>query len=123
MTNEPYATEMRGWALLRSRVSGWYIRNISRRIPRLVWIGDEIDLRVTFKDIGALYGDSKSLDRIFEADKIFRDMGINFDTGSGCHGRDWEWDHSLSGPISVVFRGMARNPERRTLRPKLKLVS
>ena len=95
---------------------------ISRRFPRLVWYGDEIDVRVTFKGIGVLGG---GFEQEFDADRLFRDMGINFDTGCGCHGRDWEWDWSLRGPISVKFRGRAKHPERRIAeeRPELKLVS
>ena len=38
-------------------------------------------------------------------------MGITFDSGCGSHGRDWEWDDSLAGPISVRFRGRAKHPE------------
>ena len=40
------------------------------------------------------------------------DLGlIKHEPGIG--GRDWEWDWSLSGPISVTFRGRAARPGQR----------
>ena len=126
---EPHATEMRGLALLRSKILSWFTRNISRKIPRLVWIGDEIDVRVVFTQDPLNQADPlRGLfsGGLFEIEKQLHRMGVGFDTGQGCGGRDWEWDWSLSGPISVVFRGRARNPELRTLKltkPKLSLVS
>jgi hypothetical protein len=105
------------WDRLKREV--WHFR-LKRWLPRLVWIDDEIDVRVTFKDIGALGGNPS---RVWDASKLLYDMGIQFDAGSGHHGRDWEWDYSLSGPISVVFKGRAKHPEKRTLkvvqRPKI----
>lgn len=92
---------------------------LRRKLPYLVWHGDEVDVRVTLKDLGALGGEAS---RVWDAQATLNDMGISFDTGSGFHGRDWEWDWSLRGPISVSFRGRARNPERRLARPKPKLV-
>jgi len=112
--------EMTRWQMLRSRLSiGW--TRFRRRLPYLVWYGDELDVGVTLKDIAALGGDPQCA---FEAQALLNRMGISFDTGSGCHGRDWEWDFSLRGPISVTFKSRARHPERRVLaaRPELKLV-
>ena len=71
----------------------WHWR-LKRWIPRLVWLGDEIDVGVTFKNIGALGGTDPPCDQdaaVWDAQDAFRRMGIGFDTGSGCDGRDWEW--------------------------------
>ena len=90
----------------------WHWR-LKRWIPRLVWLGDEIDVGVTFKNIGALGGTDPPCDQdaaVWDAQDAFRRMGIGFDTGSGCDGRDWEWDWSLKGPISIRFRGRAKHP-------------
>jgi hypothetical protein len=112
--------EMSRWQMIKNRFRGDWKR-FRRKLPYLVWYGDELDVGVTLKDIAALGGDPKCA---FEAQDMFNRMGISFDTGSGSHGRDWEWDWSLRGPISVQFRSRARNPERRVLetKPELKLV-
>jgi len=108
---EPMAREYPWWRGLWSTLKCelWH-RRLKRWIPRLVWLDDEIDVCVHFKDIGALGGDPRC---IFEVDQLLHHMGLQFDTGSGCDGRDWFWDWSLSGPISVTFRGRAKNPEKR----------
>lgn len=109
-------------AFLRRHV--WYslVRLRRRFVPYLVWHGDEVDVGVHFKGLGALGGDPGV---VFVAEKAIRSMGISFDAGSGCDGRDWEWDWSLRGPLSVTFRARARNPERRIPErcPALRLVS
>lgn len=97
-----------------------------RYIPFLVWWGDEIDVKVTLRDnkLPSIEGASpeiaaqaalQALSRgsFYEVEKLMREVGISFDTGMGFGGRDWEWDYSLSGPISVTFKGRAQNPERR----------
>lgn len=94
---------------------------VRRKLPHLVWRDDEVDVCVTMKDLGALGGEITSRERLFQAQKFLNEMGICFDTGSGFHGRDWEWDFSLRGPISVRFRRVTEHPERRTARPKPKL--
>ena len=43
------------------------------------------------------------LKTLFEIEKKFRKIGVSFDTGAGCGGRDWEWDWSLSGPIKLTL--------------------
>ncbi len=113
--------EMNWWERLLSRTGGVLVR-VRRRLPHLVWHGDEIDVRVTLKDLGALHGAGTSLDRVFEVQRLLSEMGITFDSGSGPHGRDWEWDFSLSGPISVQFDRSAARPERRTARHKPRLI-
>lgn len=90
-----------------------WLRRLRRKLPYLVWHGDELDVRVTLR------GDT---DLLFAAQTPLRDLGISFDTGMGNGGRDWEWDFSLQGPISVRFGGRAKYPERRHARPKPQLV-
>ena len=48
-----------------------------------------------------------------KAKQHLNEIGITFDSGMGFDGRDWEWDYSLEGPISVRFKRRAANPERR----------
>jgi len=45
------------------------------------------------------------LDQVFRLEGILREMGVRFDTGTGCGGRDWNWDTALKGPVSVLFMG------------------
>ena len=111
-------TEMSRYRCILSRTHIWFVHQ-RHCLPYLVWYGDEIDVGVTLKDLGALGGDPS---RVWDAQKCLSDMGIRFDTGSGCYGRDWEWDYSLEGPISVRFRCRAQRPERRTARPRPKLI-
>jgi hypothetical protein len=92
---------------------------LRRKLPHLVWHGDEIDVRVTLAtesltatDLGGAYHQFTG-SQLREIEGHLRDLGITFDTGLGPDGRDWEWDYSLSGPISVAFKGRAKNPERR----------
>jgi hypothetical protein len=97
-----------------------------RKMPYIVWYGDELDVRVTLTEhklqqeadpFRQLFGGA-----VFQIEKQMRALDIGFDTGMGGGGRDWEWDYSLSGPISVAFRGRAKRPEKRTARPRPRLV-
>ena len=118
--------EMTRWEQIRSNIKYWYIR-LRRKLPYLVWWNDELDVTVTLSQdkldptapnpFKSLFGGA-----FYEVEKIFREMGISFDTGMGCEGRDWEWDFSLKGPISIRFRSRAQKPERRMERPKPTLV-
>lgn len=97
-----------------------WLRNIWARRPRLVWPGDEIDVGVTFTDETLDPSDPhRSLfsGRMAEVEAALLEAGIKFDRGIGLGGRDWEWDWSLSGPISVRFRCLAKKPENRRARP------
>ena len=38
-----------------------------------------------------------------QAEKHLLEAGISFDTGGGFGGRDWEWDWSLEGPVTVYY--------------------
>ncbi len=117
------------WGRLMREV--WHFR-LKRWIPRLVWLGDEIDVVVTLTEdklpegLGPADNPLRLLfsGGLFEIEKQLRTMGITFDTSMGFGGRDWEWDYSLAGPISVRFKGRAKHPERRVRKecPKPRLV-
>lgn len=110
------AREMTRWEWLRSRVSIWWTLNITRCIPHLVWYGDELDALITFKD-----PDPQAMHK---ADEAMRDLGLEFDAGWWMDppAREWEWDYCLRGPVSVKFKGRAKHPDHRVIRPKPMLV-
>lgn len=100
-----------------------YVRLVQLRrryVPMLVWHNDEVDVVVTFKedilraaDIGEAMAQFASPGSLYEAKRHLNEIGISFDSGIGMEGRDWEWDWSLRGPISVRFRRRAKRPELR----------
>ena len=99
---------------------GQWRRRLRRWLPSLVWIGDEIDVCVTFPEnrlqqpATADHAAEQLLSGALpEIETRFGALGIEFDTGLGPDGRDWEWDWSLHGPISVKFRGRANRRDRR----------
>ncbi len=108
---------------LRARLGQWWARQ-RRRLPYLIWWNDELDVKVTLSE-DKLRDEENPLPQLFsgafaEVERQLGEMEIFFDTGLGPDGRDWEWDWSLHGPISVRFRGRARHPERRvSRRPRL----
>ena len=121
--------EMTRFERWRERIRVELITFRRRRIPYLVWWGDEIDVRVVLME-DKLPAES-SIDQAFssfygsgirDVEMKLYQMGVTFDTGMGYHGRDWEWDFSLSGPISVTFKGAASRPERRKEKFKPRLV-
>lgn len=115
------------WYVGIRRIYDFWFYRLRRWIPRLVWIGDEIDVCVTFKEdklnqenpLGGFMSGG-----IYDIQSRLSNMGITFDTSCGLDGRDWEWDWSLSGPISIQFRGRAKRPDKRVRNenPKLRLV-
>lgn len=123
-TDDGSAREMTRLQIVRSRLSILATR-LRRKLPYLVWYGDELDVRVTFSQnkldpenpMRSLFSGA-----LYEVEKQMRDMDINYDTGIGCAGRDWEWDFSLKGPISVTFRSRATRPERRKEPPRPHLI-
>ncbi len=121
----PGAREATRWEALRFRLGGWWYWTIGRRIPRLVWIGQEVDVTITFTQdplIPIEFDPEKPFGSLFDGEladmrqRLAR-MGITFDTGQGPGGRDWEWDWSLKGPVNVRFRGAAKHAERRKPKP------
>ena len=79
-------------------------------IPHLVWEGQEVDVLVSFKS-GALYNTEDKWP--WGVEDGMEQLGIKFDMGSGLDGRKWYWDWSLRGPISVSFRRVTEEPEKR----------
>lgn len=130
----PSIGEMPWWrcklSALRRRLLWWR----RRWIPYLVWYGDELDVRVVLSQdkLPAIEfaGDAppeEAFRPLFsgsfaEIEERFLEVGISFDKGIGLHGRDWEWDWSLKGPISVQFRARATKPGLRKERSRPKLV-
>lgn len=105
------------------------VTRLRRRLPYLVWRDDEIDVVVTFPAATLPAGlDLHDAMRelysgpLHEIESQLSRLGIGFDKGVGFGGRDWEWDCSLSGPISVRFRRRSKRPLRRTgISPKAPL--
>lgn len=72
-----------------------YVVDKRRREP--VYVGIHFDLsKVNINDLHKI-------------EKLLYKNGINFDMGSGDNVRDWEWDWSLKGPITVTFRQFENN--------------
>jgi hypothetical protein len=123
-SDEPAGREMTFTERVISRIKYWAIRQ-RRKLPYLVWWNDELDVGVCLSQdklnpeagLAQLHNGA-----FYEAEKIFREMGIDFDTGLGPDGRDWEWDWSLKGPISVRFHGRAKCPHLRMEHPKPRLL-
>ncbi len=87
-----------------------FFSRLSTYIPRLVWEGDEIDVDIVIQ------GD---IAKIFQVEEKFHDLGIEFDAAYGYGLRDWEWDWSLSGPISIKFVRRSKNKDQRlVLKPE-----
>lgn len=101
--------------LFKDRVARWRLRYI----PRLMWHGQQVDIRITFTE-NRLHaaGHDEAIGQLKngqlpEIAKMLHELGIEFDTGLGERGRDWEWDFSLRGPVSVEFIGPCKTVERR----------
>jgi hypothetical protein len=119
LSGEPaIARELTKWELFLSRID-YYWTQLRRKFPYLVWYDQEIDVGVRFVSYRLFAADFDEAfaqfysGKIYEAERLLKDVGLHFDTGMGCGGRDWEWDYSLTGPISVRFRRRARYPDKR----------
>lgn len=122
-TGGPVAMEMTPLEQMRSRIKYWFIRQ-RRKLPHLVWWGEEVDVTITFSQHGLPEGADMAeamqylyRSRMAEIEAALKEIGISFDRGGGYDGRDWEWDWSLKGPVSVRFRERSRNPHLRRARP------
>jgi len=71
--------------------------NDTKKIPNDPNRGQEAEVRLEFKV------DDK--DKLFEIEKLLRELGVSFDTGYdfGEKRRDWEMDWSLRGLVKVIF--------------------
>ena len=130
--SEPGAHEYPKWRTAWNRAfrEVWTYR-LRRWLPRLVWLGDELDVQITWIADKPEEGQEPSFGLLFnggiyEIESQLHHMGIGFDAGIGRGGRDWEWDWLLSGPVRVKFRGRAKHPERRVsnepTRPALRII-
>lgn len=104
-----------------------YWRALLRKLPRIVWYGQEIDVLVTFTNeklppvttnqlsdfLSKQVNPQLMPDGIGEATIALLKSGISFDTGFGERGRDWYFDYSLRGPVRVKFLGPAKYPLKR----------
>jgi hypothetical protein len=125
---QPIGCERTKLELFFYHTKRWLTRQ-RRKLPYLVWWNDEVDVTVTFSQHrlpdGATLDEAVSYlyrSRMAEIETSLAEIGISFDRGGGYDGRDWEWDWSLKGPISVRFRHRATKPERRRERLKPQLV-
>lgn len=120
---DPLARETSVIERIRSRLRGCLTR-LRRRLPHVIWAGQEVDVHVTLMGAGPDFearaeGDGSRAIR--QAQTALHEAGIQFDSGGGLGVRDWQWDYSLNGPISVTLVGKARRPDRRreALKPRL----
>lgn len=120
------AREMTRIGVWRSRVNNWLSAQ-RRRLPYLVWHGDDLDVRITFVENRLVptefnpdnpssirnVQDQLNAGLLPDIERKMREIGVTFDKGLGPDGRDWEWDWSLSGPVNIRFIGRASKPEKR----------
>lgn len=66
--------------------------------PSIIWRRQECEVLVCFDT------SKVPLEKVLKAERAIRNLGISFDAGAGCGTRHWEWDSSLSGPITVKFK-------------------
>ena len=95
------------------------LKTLRRRwFPYLVWHGQPAWVRVTFTEAKLPAIEGPDLQKVLaqsvavfgsghiaEIERALAEIGIEFDTGAGPNGRDWEWDWSLRGPIEIRFVG------------------
>jgi len=63
----------------------------------------EVEVIIQF-DLAQL--NTEQSDKLSQIEKLFSDIGITFDTGAGCSGRDWQLDWSLKGPVKVYLKNV-----------------
>lgn len=64
-------------------------------------VPEKLHYRVKF-DLSKMTQDQKN--DLSAAESALRAIGVTFDMGSDGNVRDWEWDWSLKGPISIEAR-------------------
>lgn len=109
--------------LIVFRFRVWWWQNIGRRIPKVIWHGDEVDVRIVFTEARLrprIYDSLEAMaegslsqlgeGRMAEIEAMLNEIGVTFDRGVGPDGTDWEFDASLRGPVSVKFIGRAKKP-------------
>lgn len=122
MNSSAVGREMTSLGAACLMAKNFFVR-LRRLLPYLVWYEDELDVRVTFSGerLNRSVTSGSIADALFKSDlakieRMFGEMEIWFDRGVGIEGRDWEWDWSLNGPISVTFKARATKPMRRMKR-------
>ena len=114
------AREMNKYQIVVSRLNTAFVRFRRRFIPHIVWHGQEVDVVVTWKENRLTAHDPEqalkqlSGGHLYKIQQMMNEIGVTFDTGLGFGGRDWEWDWSLRGPISVKFKTACKTKEKRT---------
>ncbi len=114
--NEPVGHHMTATEAIIDKTKNRIIRFRRRWFPYLVWWNSELDVVITFKEDPLRQDDPLAgfeRGRLPEIKRLLSEIGITFDSGQGCSGRDWEWDWSLKGPISVRFKRRCQRPEKR----------
>lgn len=113
--------EMTKTQIFFSRIKTRLVQFRRKYIPFLVWYGEQVDVVVTWHE--NKLQDGLSIDQalkqlqtghIAKIEQMIGEIGIGFDKGLGFEGRDWEWDWSLNGPISVKFRRPCKTQEKRS---------
>lgn len=91
-----------------------------KHIPFIVYWDDEVNVCVTWLENKLPEGVTKEAaikvlnsGPIYQIENLASEIGVDFDKGISFEGRDWEWDFSLRGPISLKFRGPCETKERR----------
>lgn len=119
MSDAPIQQEHRPLMLVWMRLLSLSHR-IGSLFPRLVWPDDEVDVVVTFTSasLPMAITPEEAMQELFsgnlyEIEQRLYALGLSFDRGAGFEGRDWEWDWSLRGPISVRFRRRTTKPANR----------
>lgn len=105
------ATHLPSWRVKVLELKWWFLR----RLPRLVWLGDEVDVLVAMP-----YQETLNV-----AEDALRQAGITFDRGTWLIDggtREWHLDFSLKG-AKVTFCGRHRPYEKHSApKPSLTVV-
>jgi hypothetical protein len=77
--------------------------------PVLVRRGQPVEVSLAFERLS-----KENLEHLFAAERQLNKAGITFDTGYAfpSRTRDWSWDWSLEGPVSVTFSGLPKKKGR-----------
>lgn len=112
------------WTTLKTKTRQHWDRFL-RKLPRLVWYGDEVDVLITFPgdkytpeeltDGEAVFDNKRNATKTYLniAEVAMYHAGIGFDRGYGADGRDWMLDYSVTGPMRIKFVGRNKTPLNR----------
>lgn len=128
------------WWPIKHKLQCWWLWYVWRKLPTLVWYGQDVDVTVTFSDLrlapdcqgktnpdGSVSWDIRyegDMETLWKAEDALKQIGLSFDKGTGHTGRDWEWDWSLRGPVKLAFRKKHKGDRApKEPRPPLKLIT